>query len=161
MVNVPLLAISSILMLVGFLGIIVPIIPGVPLVWLGLFIYAIGTGFTSISIPAVIVFFFLMALTLAFDFLIPMLGIKKYKASNWALLGSFLGFIIGIIVFGIWGVILGPIIGAFVAELIVKGNLKQGFQAGLGALLGSVVGALLKMVISLVMIGYFIWTFFR
>jgi uncharacterized protein YqgC (DUF456 family) len=148
-------------MLIGLAGIIVPVIPGVIIVWLGLFVYAIGTGFATISIPAVVIFFVLTALTFALDFVIPMLGMKKYRASNWALLGSFLGFIIGITVFGIWGLILGPIIGAFVAELIVRRNLKQGAQAALGSLLGTVVGTLLKLTLSLIMIGYFIWTFFQ
>jgi uncharacterized protein len=160
MVNVPLLIISSLLMLVGFFGIVIPFVPGVPLVWLGLFIYAIGTGFTSISILAVVIFFILMVITLVLDFIVPMLGVKKYKASNWSILGSFLGFIIGIVVFGFWGIILGPIAGAFLGELLAKGKFKQGLQAALGALLGSVIGTLLKVVISLVMIGYFIWSFF-
>jgi len=135
-------------------------VPGVPLVWLGFFIYAIGTGFDQISIPAVVIFFVLMALTLALDFAAPLLGIKKYRASGWSMLGSFLGFLIGVIAFGFWGLVLGPIIGAFVGEFLAKRELRQGFQAALGALLGSVVGALLKIVVSFIIIGYFIYSFF-
>jgi uncharacterized protein len=160
MVNIPLLIISSLLMLAGLFGILIPFIPGLPLVWLGFFIYAIGTGFETIPIPAVIIFFFLMAITLVLDFILPMLGLKKYKASNWSLLGSFLGFIIGVIFFNIWGVILGPIVGAFLGELIARGNLKLGLQAAWAALLSSIIGTLLKIVIALVTIGYFIWSFF-
>jgi uncharacterized protein len=160
MVNIPLLIISSLLMLAGLLGIIIPFIPGVPLVWLGLLIYAVGTGFHGIHVAAIVIFFVLMALTLALDFVMPLLGLKKYKASNWALLGSFVGFIIGVIFFNIWGVILGPIAGAFVAELIAKGELRGGLQAALATLLSSIVGTLLKIVVSVVMIGYFIWSFF-
>jgi uncharacterized protein len=160
MVNIPILVISSLLMLVGLCGIIIPVIPGVPLVWLGILIYAIATGFATIHVAAVVVFFVLTALTLSLDFLMPLLGLKKYKASNWAILGSFLGFIIGVIFFNIWGVIFGPIAGAFLAEMIAKGELKKGLQAALATLLSSIVGTLLKLVISLVMIGYFIWSFF-
>jgi uncharacterized protein YqgC (DUF456 family) len=160
MVNIPLLIISSLLMLVGLFGIIVPFVPGVPLVWLGFFIYAIGTGFHTIPIAAVVIFFVLMAITLTLDFIMPLLGLKKYKASNWSLLGSFLGFIIGVIFFNIWGVIFGPIVGAFLGELIAKGELKRGLQAALATILSSIVGSLLKIVVSLVMIGYFIWSFF-
>jgi uncharacterized protein len=160
MVNIPLLLLSSLLMLAGLFFILVPFIPGVPLVWLGLFIYAIGTGFRTIPIPAVIIFFFLMVVTLTLDFIIPLVGLKKYKASNWSILGSFLGFIIGAVLFNIWGVILGPIIGAFLGELIAKRDLKRGFQAAKASLLSSIIGTLLKLVISLVMIGYFIRSFF-
>ncbi len=160
MINVVLLIISSLLMLVGLCGIILPFVPGIPLIWLGLFVYAIGTGFNQISILAVVIFFILTALTLALDFAAPMLGVKKYKASNWGLLGSFLGFIIGIITLGFWGIIFGPLLGAFLGELIAKKEPRQGFQAALGALLGSAVGFLLKAVVGLIIIGYFIYSFF-
>jgi uncharacterized protein YqgC (DUF456 family) len=160
MVNIPLLIVSSLLFLVGLFGIIVPFVPGVPLVWLGLFIYSLGTGFKTIPIPAVVIFFFLMVLTVVLDFILPMVGLRRYKASNWSILGSFLGFIIGVIFFNIWGIILGPIVGAFVAELVAKRELGQGFRAALGVLLSSVIGTLLKIAISLIMIGYFIWSFF-
>jgi uncharacterized protein YqgC (DUF456 family) len=160
MLNIVLIIISSLLFLAGLFSIIVPFVPGVPLVWLGVFIYAIGTGFKTISIPAVVIFFFLMVLTLLLDFVLPLLGLKKYKASNWSMLGSFLGFILGVVFFNIWGAILGPIVGAFVAEIIAKRNFYKGFRAGLGVLISSVIGTLLKIVISLIMIGYFIWSFF-
>jgi len=147
-------------MLIGLFGIVLPFIPGVPLVWLGLLVYAIGTGFETISTLAVIIFFILTALTLTFDFVAPLLGVKKYKASGWSILGAFLGFIAGVIAAGFWGVILGPVIGAFLGELVNKRDLKQGFQAALGAIAGSILGALLKVITALIMIGYFIISFF-
>jgi uncharacterized protein len=158
--NALLISICALLMLVGLFGIIVPIIPGVPLVWLGLFIYAIVTGFKTIPILAVVIFFILMVLTLVLDFAGPLIGLKKYKASGWSYLGSFLGFIIGIIFFNIWGIIFGPIIGAFVAELLVRRDIREGFRAALGVVLGSIIGAIIKITISLIMIGYFIYSFF-
>ena len=45
MLLVLLAIVCSLLMLVGLAGIVLPFFPGVPLVWLGLFIFAIGTGF--------------------------------------------------------------------------------------------------------------------
>jgi len=148
-------------MLAGLAGIILPFIPGVPLVWLGLFIYALATGFNTISIPVVVVFFILMALTLVLDWTGPLIGLKKYKASRWAVAGSFLGLVLGLIFFNIWGVIIGPIVGAFLGELLAKKELKPGLMAALSAFLGFVIGNLLKIGISLIMIGFFIWSFFR
>jgi len=62
-----------------FLGTILPFIPGVPIAWLGLFIFAIGTGFKRISLITAIVFFVIMLLTFAVDFFAPMLGAKKTR----------------------------------------------------------------------------------
>lgn len=151
----------SLLMLVGLAGIILPFVPGVPLVWLGLFIYALITGFDTVSVTAVVIFFVLMAVTLVLDFAGPIFGLKKYKASPWSMVGSFLGLILGIILFGFWGVIIGPLAGAFIGELLVKKQLEKGLMAALGALWGFVFGNLLKIGIALIMIGYFILSFFR
>ena len=56
-------------MLVGLIGVVAPILPGVPLAWLGFFIYAIGTGFDRISLTTTIVFSVLTAIIIVLDLL--------------------------------------------------------------------------------------------
>jgi len=147
-------------MVVGLIGVVLPFLPGIPLAWLGLFIYALGTGFDKISITTIIVFFILMILTLALDFAAPMLGARKYKASKYGLIGVFLGFTVGILVFGFWGIIFGPFIGALLGELITKREPRRAFKSALGAFLGFIAGTLFKIVIVLIMIGFFIASLF-
>ncbi|MFC1874549.1 DUF456 domain-containing protein [Chloroflexota bacterium] len=160
MITIILAIICAMLMLVGLLGVVLPILPGIPLSWLGLFIYAIGTGFDRISLTTVIVFLVLMLLTLALDFALPMLGAKKYKASRSGIFGAFLGFTVGIFVLGIWGVILGPLIGAFLGELLSLKRPQQAFRSAMGAFLGFVAGILFKIVVILTMAGFFIASLF-
>ncbi len=152
--------ICSILIIVGLLGVVLPVLPGIPLAWLGLFIYALATGFERISIAAVIVFFLLMLITLVLDFVAPMLGARKYRASKLGTIGAFLGFIAGVFAFGLWGIILGPIAGAFLGELLARGKPKQAFGSAFGAFLGFVAGALFKVIVILVMAGFFIVSLF-
>ena len=160
MMDVIYAVIGSILILVGLVGIFAPILPGIPIAWLGFFIYAIGTGFERISILTVVIFFVLMALILLLDLLAPALGAKKYKASKFGMLGAFLGSIIGLIAFGFLGIILGPIIGAFIFELIAKRKPDIAFKAALGTFVGFIVGALVKLVYILIMAGFFIASWF-
>jgi uncharacterized protein YqgC (DUF456 family) len=146
-------------MLVGLAGVILPVLPGIPLVWLGLFIYAIFTGFDSISVTAVVVFFIIMLLTLVLDFLAPILGAKKYKATKVGMLGAFLGLMIGLFTLGFWGVILGPFLGALLGELIASRKPVTALKAALGTFIGFVFGTLLRLVVGLTMIGFFIASF--
>jgi uncharacterized protein YqgC (DUF456 family) len=139
--------------------VILPILPGIPLSWLGLFIYAIGTGFERISVTTIIIFFVLMLISLAIDFFAPMLGAKKYKASRLGTVGAFVGITVGIF-FGIWGIILGPFVGALLGELISGKGTKQAFGSALGTFIGMILGSLLKIVIILVMAGFFIASLF-
>ena len=158
--TVALIILCSVLMAVGLLGVVLPVLPGIPLAWLGLFIYALGTGFERISIATVVVFFILMVLTLVLDFAAPMLGAKKYKASKFGVIGAFLGFPVGIFVLGFWGIILGPFVGAFLGELIARRKPKQALGSALGAFLGFVAGTLFKIIVILIMAGFFIASLF-
>lgn len=113
MVTTVLIILCSILLIVGLLGVILPVLPGIPLAWLGLFIYAIGTGFERISITTIVIFFIVTVLMLVLDFIAPMVGAKKYRASKIGIFGAFLGFIAGIFVLGFWGLILGPLLARY------------------------------------------------
>ena len=150
----------SILMFAGLLGAVLPFLPGVPLAWLGLFIYALVTDFENISVTVVVIFFVLTMFTLILDFVAPMLGAKKYRASKYGVIGAFIGFIAGIFVLGFWGIILGPLAGAFLGELISMRKPKQALGSALGAFVGFIAGALFKIVLIFVMAGFFIASLF-
>lgn len=152
--------ICSLLMLVGLIGVFAPILPGIPLAWLGLFIYAIGTGFERISVTTIIVFAAITALILLLDFLAPILGAKKFQASKYGVLGAFLGLIVGVIFFNVWGIIIGPFLGAFLFEFIAKRQAKGAFKAALGTFIGYIVGALVKVIFICIMAGFFIASLF-
>lgn len=160
MLTILLAILCSVLMLVGLAGIVLPFIPGVPLAWLGLFIFAIGTGFERISVTTTVVFFIIMLLTLALDFIAPMLGAKKYRASKWSIIGASFGLLVGIMVFGFWGIILGPFIGALVGEVIARREWSQAFKSAFGTVIGFLSGILVKIVIVLIMIGFFAASWF-
>lgn len=150
----------ALLMLAGLVGAFVPVLPGVPLAWAGLLIYAWVTGFERISILVVVIFFIVMVITVALDLLAPMLGAKKYRASKFGIIGAFLGFVVGIIFLGPPGIIIGPLAGAFLGELIAVRKPKQALGSALGTLVGFLVGALFKVIVILVMAGFFIASFF-
>jgi len=152
--------ICSLLMLVGLVGVFAPILPGIPLAWLGLFIYAIGTGVERISVTTIIVFAAITALILLLDFLAPMLGAKKFRASKYGVLGAFLGLIFGVIFLGFWGIIIGPFLGAFLLEWLAKRKAKGALKAAFGTFIGYIVGALIKVIFICIMAGFFIASLF-
>lgn len=158
--DVLLIILCSALLVVGLIGVVLPLLPGIPLAWLGLFIYALGTDFERLSITTIVVFFILMLFALSLDFLAPMLGARKYKASKYSIIGVFLGFTVGIMVFGLPGIIIGPFVGALLGELIAKRKPEQAFKSAFGALVGFIAGALFKIIIVLIMLGFFIVSLF-
>ena len=152
--------ICAVLILIGLVGVIMPYLPGVPVAWLGLFIYAIGTDWERLSVTTVVVFGAITVLALLVDFIAPLLGAKKYKASKWGIIGASIGLFLGIIIFQIWGIILGPLLGALIGELIAGKSTDIAFKSALGTFIGFIFGTLMKLVLVLVMAGFFIVSLF-
>ena len=153
------LIISILLMLVGLGGVVVPFVPGIPLIWLGLAIYAFSTGFEAISLLTILILLVVTVALTVLDLLMPVWGAKKKQASKWGVLGAFLGTIVGIFILGIWGIILGPFLGALAGEMLSGKGKDQALKSAWGTFLGFLLGTLTRLVFALVMLGFLIASF--
>lgn len=151
----PLYVLSALLVLAGFAGIILPALPGVPLIFAGMLLAAWAGGFHAISVFTMIVLGLLTLLALGIDLAAGLLGAKRVGASKLALLGAALGTLFGVFL-GIPGLIVGPFGGALIGEWIHGRNLAQASKVGVGTWLGMAFGALVKLVVSFVMLGVFV-----
>lgn len=147
------------LVLVGIAGTIVPALPGVPLVFAGMWLAAWTAGYTVISGWTVALLGVLAALAVLLDFLAAMLGARRISASGAALWGATIGTIVGIF-FGLPGLILGPFIGALIGEVSAGGGLKRSTQVGIAAWIGVLVGTVAKIGLSFSMLGVFLAALF-
>lgn len=148
------------LIVIGLIGSVLPLLPGQPLSYAGLFLYAWHTNYEKITPTVLVVFGVLTALTMLFDFLAPALGAKGYKASRFGVIGSMLGAFAGVFVLGPLGIILGPFIGGFVGELISTKNYDHAFRAAWGSFVGFALGSLFKIAVVTGMFVYFIYSLF-
>jgi uncharacterized protein YqgC (DUF456 family) len=139
----------------GLAGLILPAIPGAPLILAGLVLAARAESFKYIGLWTIVVLAVLAILSYGVDFWATMFGAKKFGASKRAVIGALIGAIAGLFL-GIPGVIFGPFIGAVIGELSAQRSLQQATRAGIGATIGLVLGAALKMALAIAMIGIFI-----
>jgi len=148
-------ALAGLLVLIGFAGTILPALPGVPLVFAGLFLAAYIGNFEKIGWLTLTILGTLTALALIADFAATLLGAKRAGASKLALLGAGIGSILGIFS-GLWGLLVFPFIGAVAGELVARQKLDQASRVGVATWLGMMIGTLAKLAIALTMIGVFI-----
>jgi uncharacterized protein YqgC (DUF456 family) len=149
--------ILAILLVIGGLaGTIIPALPGVPIVFAGLFLAAYATGFEPAGMGTIALLGVLTALAWLLDFLAAALGAKQLGASQRAFWGAAIGAIVGMF-FGLVGIILGPFIGAVAAELSGGRNMQDAGRAGVGAWIGTAVGAAAKLAIAFLMVGIFVF----
>ncbi len=154
--HITILIISLLIMLGGLVGVVLPIIPSTPLIWVGVLIYAVCDGFESISWSLVLIFGVLAILSVVLDYFGGVIGAKKYGATRWGLIGSVIGGIVGFFTGGIVGLVFGPFFGAVLSELIFGKDLTSAFKSGVGTLVGFLGGVIVKLVIGVVIIGIFI-----
>jgi hypothetical protein len=140
----------------GFVGLLLPVLPGPPLLIAGFVLGAWAEDFQYISWGSLSVLIVLSLSMYLVDFLSTLLGAKKYGASNRALIGATIGGGIGIF-FGFLGIIVGPFIGAVIGELSVQGDALQAGRSGIGTTLGLVISVAAKLAIAFSMILGFIF----
>lgn len=139
----------------GFIGTLFPVLPGTILILCGFFVSALIVGFDVLTPWFFVGQSVLVALSYVIDFMATALGVKMYggsRAAAWgAVLGSLLIFVIGPV-----GIVVGPLLGAVAGELLMGEQIKQAIHSGFGSFLGFVGGTLAKMIISCIMVAWFV-----
>ena len=147
--------IGAILTLSGLSGLLLPIVPGAPLLFLGLLFGAWAEDFQYVGIRTLLVLAGMAALTYVVEFTASILGVKKYGGSRRAMVGAVLGGIAGLFL-GIPGILIGPFVGAVIGELSLQRSLDQASRAGFGTVVGLAIGVAGKLAIGIAMIGLFL-----
>jgi len=146
---------AVILVLTGFAGLVLPALPGIPMIYAGLFVAAWAEDFAYVGWVTLLILGLLAATSYFVDLAATALGARKFGASPRAIWGAAAGTLIGIF-FGLPGIIIGPFAGALVAELTHKNDMQAATKAGVGATLGLLFGAILKIALAFTMIGVFV-----
>jgi hypothetical protein len=146
---------AAVLVAAGVLGLVLPVLPGTPLLFAGLLLAAWAEDFEYVGAGTLVLIAVLAILTYPIDFAATALGAKRFGASKRAAIGAAVGALVGLF-FGIPGILLGPFIGAVIGELTAQRGLGEAGRAGLGAMIGLVLGAAGKMALAFSMIGLFL-----
>lgn len=151
--------------LIGILGVVVPILPGILLIWLSVLAFAIFEGFDSID-PLTFAFITLIAIVAGTaDIWMALFGAKTGGASLLSMIYGVIGAIIGFFVLGaiapiigsLFGGILGYSAGVLLGQYQKQRDWSLAFRAGLGGLAGWGVATMLQLGASLIILALFVW----
>ncbi len=146
---------AAVFIVVGFAGLVLPLLPGIPMVFAGLVLLAWAENFAHVGWATLTLLGVLTLASYGVDFLAAALGAKKFGASSRAIWGAAIGALVGIF-FGLPGLLLGPFLGAVAGEFSGTATLQKAMHAGVGATLGLLFGALLKIALAFAMVGVFV-----
>lgn len=138
--EIVLIILAGICVVAGILGSFLPIIPGPPISWVGLFLLHL-TEKVQFSLTFLIITALITVFLVIFDYVLPSKMVKRKGGSKAGERGALIGAIVGMF-FGPVGIIAGPFVGALLGELIDKkgdfdNSLKIAFQSFIGFLLST------------------------
>ena len=150
--DILLYVLAGLALLAGLAGLLLPVLPGAPLLFAGAFLLAWAGHFARVGWGSVIAAGALSVLILAVDWIAGALGAKAFGASPWAMWGALVGAVVGLF-FGLPGILLGPFVGAVAFELWRDPNVKRAARAGVGVMVGFLVGSAVKVALGFALVG--------
>jgi uncharacterized protein YqgC (DUF456 family) len=151
------LTVALVLMFIGLLGVLLPLVPGVALIWLVALIYAIAEGFKNIDPPTMIALSLIAIHGITADIWVSSLGAKMGGASLWSIAASLVGAIVGFVIFTLPGAIIGALVGLLAVELFRTPDWRQALRASGGWVAGWLLSTVVQIVIGTIMIAVFWW----
>ncbi|MEO5813359.1 MAG: DUF456 domain-containing protein [Rhodanobacter sp.] len=152
--DIALYLLAAVLMVGGLAGAILPILPGIPMLFGGIWLAAAVDNYQHLGKWWLLAIGLLGAVGVAVDFVAGAMGAKRVGASPRALWGAGAGTLLGMF-FGIPGLIFGPFAGALLGELASGTSALRSAHVGAATWIGLLFGTLLKLVISCIMLGLF------
>jgi uncharacterized protein YqgC (DUF456 family) len=148
-------------MLIGLIGVFLPVLPGIELIWLAALGYGIFHGFQWSGGIAMIVITVLLAIGLTSDLWITGLGLKSTGT-------SLLSILVGAVLLGIGSIFFTPLVGILLGlagmalvEFLRHRDWRKAVSSAGSALIGCGLSYGFKFCIGLVMIGvWLIWVIF-
>jgi uncharacterized protein YqgC (DUF456 family) len=144
-------------LVVAALGVVLPVLPGVPVALLATVLAGWLTGFERIGVETIAWVAVLAALAQGFEVLGNVIGARRFGAGQAGLWGGAIGSVVGLVLLPPWGFLLGAFAGATGFEALAGRPLPEAWRAGVGALLGTLAGVggklVIVVVIAVVVIG--------
>ena len=146
---------GMILVLIGFVGSILPVIPGPPISWAG-FLLLKWTRFPDDNPEgydtALWVLLFFVVLVTILDYVVPIIGTKKFGGSKRGVWGATIGVVVGLFILSpipaigpFLGIIIGPFAGAYIGEISSGKKGREALRAAWGSFVGFLMGVGMKL----------------
>ena len=156
--DIALAVLGTVLVLLGFIGSILPVIPGPPISWVGLLLlkwtdYITDHGEAYGNALWILLFFVILVTIL--DYVVPIMGTKKFGGSKRGVWGATIGVVVGLF-FGPPGIIIGPFLGAYIGEITTGKKERDALRAAWGSFVGFLLGVGMKLMVCGAILFFFV-----
>ncbi len=143
-------------MLVGLVGTLVPILPGVALMWVAAVAYGFAVGFDVLAIVVLVAVTALTTGAIVVGVALPKRAATASGASTRSQLAAAIGAVIGFFVIPIVGLVVGALVGLGIGEYAEKRDWPAARASTIAVAKGFGVSTLLQFAIGFVILGVWI-----
>ena len=145
--------VTLLLLIGGFAGCFLPMVPGTPLILLGAFAYEwlVAAPGRELGWAALVGLTLIMVVSHVIEFIAAVVGANRFGASKMGVWGGVAGLFIGVF-FSLPGLLLGPLIGVFLGEVASGKAPRLALHAAWGTLVGSAAGVAVRVVAGALML---------
>ena len=148
--------------LVGLVGLIIPIFPGIVVIWLATLAYGIVVGFNLLGIIIFVVLTLLMIAGTTADNFLMAAGSRKGGASWWTIAAGLLAGTIGTIVFPPFGGLIAAPLVILLIEFLRVREFNQAWRATGGLVVGWGLSFFVRLGIGVLMLVlWLVWAFVK
>lgn len=140
-------------MALGLMGVLLPALPGLMLIWAAALFYGLMVGFGTIGWVVLAFLSLLVAAGIIKGVVIPRRAAAESGASGWAQLGAVAGGVVGFFVIPVFGLIIGALAGLLAVEYLLKGDWNEAMTAVRGTAKGFGVSVVIDLVLGIIMIA--------
>ncbi|HLA98265.1 MAG TPA: DUF456 domain-containing protein [Anaerolineales bacterium] len=156
--NVSIFALTQVIMLVGLFGLLVPVFPGVVVMWLAVLGYGVVTGFEALGTVLFVIITLLMLASTVVDNLFMGMGARKGGASWLSLSVALLAGVLGTLFFPPFGGLIAAPLAVLLLEAYRNKSMEKGWRALRGLAAGWGVSFLVRFGIGVViMLLWWLW----
>lgn len=145
--------VTALVMVAGLMGTVVPIWPGLVVIWVAGLVYGLVAGFGTAGTVAFGAMTVLALVGTIAKFALPHRGGAARGAPTSSLLAGGAGAIVGLVVIPVLGLPIGAVAGVWLAETARLRDARAAWQVTVGVLIGFGLGALAEFCLGTVMIG--------
>lgn len=149
------------LLVIGFAGCFVPVIPGHLMILLAAVSHRLTLGWlldrdSGVEWWTFVILGVLLAIGQAIDLLSGAAGARWFGGTKWGAAGAIVGGIVGMF-FMPFGLLLGPLAGAYAFEAwFAKQETRPAMVSGVGSAVGTLASLVVKVIIGVIMIVWFL-----
>jgi uncharacterized protein YqgC (DUF456 family) len=157
-----LFVITLIIMLVGLFGLIIPIFPGITVIWLAALGYGVVTGFTTLGWVLLALLTLLMIGGVTIDNVLMSAKAHKEGAAWYSIVSGMIAGILGTIIFPPFGGLIAAPLVVWLLEYLRQRDIGKSLKSLRGVAIGLGASFVVRFMLGLAMIGiWLVWAINR